>query len=121
MENVLKMLWKDRCDVFCREGEFNPKNGRTEFREIMVLDDIPCKLSFTGRRRTRAAGPTKQGQAASAEQEVTLFLSREAEIPPGSKIVVTRHGTPIAYKQSGKPNIYSNHQEIGLALFEKWI
>ena len=49
-----------------------------------------------------------------------LFISPEVEIKPGSKIVVTQNGVTTEFSNSGKPAIYTNHQEIMLKLFEDY-
>jgi hypothetical protein len=49
-------------------------------------------------------------------QVVTLFISPEVYIPPGSMIEVTQNNVTRTYKHSGISAIYTNHQEIILEL-----
>lgn len=56
----------------------------------------------------------------TASQKIVLFIDKDTEIPAGSKIVVTRNGCECTYAQSGRPAMYSNHQEIALELFNEY-
>ncbi|BBM48390.1 hypothetical protein JMUB3933_1906 [Leptotrichia wadei] len=47
-------------------------------------------------------------------QVVTLFISPEVYIPPGSMIEVTQNNVTKRYKHSGISAVYTNHQEIVL-------
>lgn len=120
IENPLNILWKDKCTVICREKLIDEKTGRTGFREKVLYSDLPCKISFTGKNRSRTASPAGAGETAALNFGAVLFLDSGTVIPPGCKIIVTHMDTVTAYKQSGMPNLYSRHQEIGLVLFEKW-
>lgn len=113
-KKALERLWTDRCDVFVREDTVNPANGRNEPEEVLKFADEPCRLSF---QSIPAAG---QGNAARLQQTVRLFLARDAEIPPGSKIVVRQNGVTGVYVRSGEPAVYSCHQEIMLESFKGW-
>jgi len=42
------------------------------------------------------------------------------DIPEGSKITVTQNGVTHDYERSGKPAVYSCHQEVPLELFKEW-
>ena len=53
-------------------------------------------------------------------QSITLFIDRAVTVPEGSKITVTQNGVTGVYEKSGKPAIYSTHQEIPLELFKGW-
>ena len=37
-----------------------------------------------------------------------------------NRVIVTQNGETTEYKNSGKPAIYSSHQEIILELFDGW-
>ena len=56
-------------------------------------------------------------------QGVKLFLSPDVVIPPGCKIVVHRFNElerEFTYSQSGEAGVFTNHQEITLALWNGW-
>ena len=53
-------------------------------------------------------------------QSVTLYIDPSVDIPEGSKITVTQNGVTRDYERSGRPAVYSCHQEIPLELFKGW-
>ena len=113
-KKALERLWTGRCDVFVREDTVNTANGRNEPEEVLKLADVACRISF---QSTPAAG---QENVARLQQTVRLFLAKDAEIPPGSKIVVTQNGAIGVYVRSGEPAVYNYHQEIMLESFKGW-
>lgn len=88
--------------------------GMTNFQEVTVLEDQPCKLSFE--TLTSSTGDP----VATVSQSVKLFISPDVVIKAGSKIIVTQHGRTTEYSNSGVPAVYPTHQEIMLTLFEGW-
>lgn len=86
----------------------------TEQKEVATLENQPCKLSYEKINTTDTNG------AAIQSMETKLFISPEVEIKAGSKIVVTQNGVTTEFSNSGKPAIYTNHQEIMLKLFEDY-
>ena len=88
--------------------------GMTNFQEVTVLEDQPCKLSFE--TLTSSTGDP----VATVSQSVKLFISPDVVIKAGSKIIVTQHGRTTEYSNSGVPTVYPTHQEIMLTLFEGW-
>ena len=89
--------------------------GMTNFQEVTVLEDQPCKLSFE--TLTSSTGDP----VATVSQSVKLFISPDVEIPAGCKIVVTRFNDlerTFTYSRSGEPGIFTNHQEIMLEPFK---
>lgn len=114
-KKALEMLWKGTCNVIVRQEVINPINKRTEFNEVVVYSNRPCKLSFE-----RLTTTTENNNAALVTQGVKLFLSPAVDIPPGSKITVTQNGQITDYERSGEPAVYGNHQEVPLELFKGW-
>ena len=51
--------------------------------------------------------------------DAKLILSNEIEIKSGSIIIVRQNGEETKYKNSGKPIIYSVHQELMVEIFEE--
>ena len=86
----------------------------TEQKEVATLENQPCKLSYEKINATDTNG------AAIQSMGTKLFISPEVEIKPGSKVVVTQNGVTTEFSNSGKPAIYTNHQEIMLKLFENY-
>lgn len=113
--NALEKLWDGRCDAYVRETDINPKNGRDEATEVLKLRNQPCRLSFS-----KVSSTSENSGAALVQQTVKLFIAKDVEIPSGSKLVITQEGKTEAYQMSGKPAVYSCHQEIMLELFKEW-
>lgn len=114
-KNALRKLWDGVCDVFIRETVVNKANGRNEPTETCVLQGEPCRLSFS-----TVTATSENSEAALVKQVVKLFISKDVVIPEGSKIVVTQEGAAASYCRSGKPAIYSTHQEYVLEHFKEW-
>lgn len=108
-------LYTDVCTVIKYQDATDSETKLTSKREIAVLENQPCKLSF------ESNGSASNTDAATAiAQDIKLFLSPEIKISPGSKIVVTHEGRTGEYNQSGVPAVYPTHQEIALVLFKGW-
>lgn len=93
----------------------NPKTKLTEKKEVVVLEDQPCKLSHDSVQPS-----AKERGAEEVFQLIRLFLAPEVKIKPGSKLSVSQNGVTRAYQCSGTPAVYATHQEIILTLFERW-
>lgn len=94
------------------------KDGRsklTDFKDVVVLEDQPCRLSFS---TITTANQTES--AAELTQTTKLFISPDITIREGSKITVTQCGVTTDYTCSGVPAVYDTHQEIVLELFKRW-
>jgi len=90
-------------------------NRSTGFTEVVVFEDIPCKLSFKN-----VSSSVETDKASIINQSISLILAPEVNINPGSKIIVTQNGVTKAYKNSGVPAVYTTHQEIMLDVFKEW-
>lgn len=86
----------------------------TEQKEVATIENQPCRLSYEKLNATTTSGAPIQSMGTK------LFISPDVEIKAGSKIVVTQNGETTEFSNSGKPAIYSNHQEIMLTLFEDY-
>ena len=114
-QDALRRLWDGLCDVYVLETAVNKENGRDESTEIQKIHGEPCRLSFSS-----VSSTTEKDGAPLIQQAVKLFVSKEVEIPAGSKIVVTQEGQTNAYAQSGEAAFYSTHQEIMLVPFKEY-
>ena len=126
---ALARLWTDRCSIFVREGFENPETGRTAFRERPLWEDLPCRVSYTGvfpvtgnlsAGRQRVKNSLLHLGGAPVRGSVKLFIGPDREIPPGSRVVVTRQGRETAYHLSGAPAVYASHTEAPLELEQAW-
>lgn len=112
---AVKSLWDGKCTVTVQKNETNTSTGRTEVKEVDLYKDVPCRISFDTIDTTELAS-----NAAQKVQGVTLLIGSDVDIPPGSKITVTQNGVTGSYTKSGKPAVYSVHQQIQLELFKGW-
>lgn len=112
-ENPLSVLWIGRCTIYEYEDMTDPVTYQTTQKEVVVLEDEPCRLSYNREQATNI-----QSGAAVVSQSITLFIRPDLDIAPGSVIEITQHGRTTKYKGSGKPAIYTNHQEIVLELYD---
>lgn len=112
---ALERLWKDRCSIFVKEKVTDPTTHLTDSKEMPLLQDQPCKLSF------ETLSSTDGDPVAAVSQAVKLFISPDVKIPAGCKIVVTRFNDlerTFTYSKSGEAGVFTNHQEIPLVPFK---
>jgi len=113
-KKALVLLWKDKLTVV-EYREITKPNGATGHEEVTVLENEPCKLSFSTLKEVN-----QNDNGAAIVQVITLFCDNSLEILPGSKVIVTRRGKKFEYCQSGEPGIFTSHQEIVLVPFRGW-
>lgn len=111
---ALERLYEDRCSIYSFEKKKNPDTGITEYLEKTEYSDIPCRLSF----KTLSAATQTDSQAIVA-QETKLFIAPEIEVRENSKIVISKSGVELVYKNSGVPAKYLSHQEIVLENYKE--
>ena len=114
---ALERLWKDRCSFYVQQEDTDPDTNLTDFQEVPLLEDQPCKLSF------EKLTSTDGDHAAGKFQNVKLFLSPDVEIPAGCKIVVRRFNDlerEFTFSHSGESGVFTNHQEIYLDNWKGW-
>jgi hypothetical protein len=107
-------MWKDTMSVTERK-KYKKADGSTGFEETAALEGLPCKLSFVTLRMAAQAGG-----ATETVQIIKVFLAKDVDIKPGSKLTVRRGADVFEFVRSGLPGVYSYHQEIFLAPFKKW-
>lgn len=113
MVNPLATLWIGKCTIYEYHNYRDPLTKQTSQREVAVLENEPCRLSYNREQATNI-----QNGAAVVSQSITLFIRPNLVIKPGSVIEITQHGYTRKYKGSGMPAVYSNHQEIVLELYD---
>lgn len=119
VKEAIESLWKDRCAVVEYQPYTKP-NGATGHREEIVAEGLPCKLSFSEALLV-GQPPAEAGEvAAPAKQIAKLFISPAQEIKPGSKLRVQHKGREFIFAASGRPAIFTYHQEIMLKEFVQW-
>ena len=110
--NPLAKLWTGKATIYEYKDETDPITYQTTQKEVVVLEDEPCRLSYNREQATNI-----QSGAAVVSQSITLFIRPDLVINPGSVIEITQHGVTEKYKGSGQPAVYCNHQEIILELY----
>ncbi|MFG6378942.1 MAG: hypothetical protein K1W19_11615 [Lachnospiraceae bacterium] len=114
-KKAIEQLYEDVCTVCEYQSIKNEKTKLTEKREVVILENLPCKISFENTAVTA-------GKEGAAEQEISvkLFLAPNINIKAGSKVIVIHNGETTAYSNSGVSARFFTHQEIELKLFERW-
>ena len=112
---ALETLYQGKCTI-TEHQKFKKENKSTGFQDVVVLEDIPCRLSF---KTVTNTNQTDTG-ASTVVQIVKIFLAPDINVKPGSKLTVTQNGVTAEYKSSGEPAMYNTHQEITLELFKGW-
>lgn len=110
---AIEMLYRDKCTIVEYQPIKDPITKRTNNKEVVILENQPCKLAY--KNITSAT----DGKVAKLEQTIKLFISPDTEIKSGSKFIITnQNNITKEYIRSGEPAIYPNHQEIILELLE---
>lgn len=112
---VIEQTYDGTCTIYSLQDVKDPETKISEHKEVTLLGDVPCHLSFSG-----AVTAEGTGTSTDVKQEIKLLLAPEVLVPPGSRIEVTQHGMTVSYSRSGKPAVYSSHQEILLELWKEY-
>lgn len=114
VQKLIERLYVGVCDVIVYQEITDPVTKRTSFAEVTDIVGQPCRLSYN------SSNHTGDGNLASKNQVISLFLPPSINIKSGSKIVVTQHGKVQTFTNSSEPKLYASHQEIELKDFEGW-
>lgn len=112
---AVESLYKGVCTIIEQQSVENPITHINETKEVTVLENQNCKLSYE-----KIASTDQTNAAAVVAQSTKLFLAPEIVVKAGSKIIVTQHGRTTEYSRSGEPAILMDHQEVRLELFKGW-
>lgn len=91
-------------------------NKSTGFADVVVLENQPCRLSYSTIKSTDQT----ETVASAVVQSTKVFLAPEIKVKTGSKLTITQNGVTTEFKNSGEPAMYETHQEIVLELFKGW-
>ena len=109
---ALEKLYEGVCTIVVKESY--KEKGVTKSRDTICCENQKCRLSYQS-----ASASDESDTVSTSYQLIKLFIAPEIEIPEGAKITVTQDGRTETYKRSGKPMVYSNHQEVLLDRLEK--
>jgi hypothetical protein len=115
--SAIEMLYDWKCDIVEFKSIKDDVTKITSNKEITVLENIPCKISFKNTNNATVQDDKK----ASVSQDIKLIISPDVVIKEGSKIIAKKDGIKREYSRSGIPANYSTHQEIPLKKFVGWI
>lgn len=115
----LSILWKGRATIWEYENVTDPETHQTTQREVILVEDEPCRISFSSEATSNAVTQPNAG-VSEMTQFILLFIRPDLTIDAGSVIEVTQNGRTTKYKRSGMPAVYTNHQEIKLTLYEDY-
>ncbi|MGL5642334.1 MAG: hypothetical protein ACRDDM_08695 [Paraclostridium sp.] len=113
-KKAISSLYNGLCTIYEYKEVTDPNTKRTTHKELLTLENQPCRLSF------KNITQSKDGDISKLTQVIKLFIDTDCEVAPGSKIVVTQNNVTTEYKNSGQPAIYTSHKEIILELFKGW-
>lgn len=111
----IEHFYEDRCSVFEKQEVFDETRKVHKDKEVVVIKEEPCRLSFETLKADDEANPAQK-----VVQDTKLFLRPDIVVKEGSKIVVKHNGREDIYARSGIPAVYVTHQEIMLKPFERW-
>ena len=113
---VIELMYEDSLTVTEYVKSKNEKTKLMESKEVVTLEEQPCKLSYE-----KVAQASGSESATQVEQTIKVFIAPETEIKEGSKLTITtKAGITKDFVQSGISAIYPTHQEIMLKAFERW-
>ncbi|HBF5484650.1 TPA: hypothetical protein KOQ77_003719, partial [Clostridioides difficile] len=93
---AIEMLYRDKCTIVEYQPIKDPITKRTNNKEIVVLENQSCKLSY------KNIVSATDGKVAKLEQTIKLFISPDIEIKAGSKLIINDK----EYVRSGESAIY---------------
>ena len=112
-KKALETMYVGKC-IVTEYRKVKKENLSTGFEEVIVLENVPCRLSSS------SIGQSSDGNTSGISQVIKVFLSPDIEIKPGSKMTISQNNKVVDYKSSGQPAFYATHQEIVLELFKGW-
>lgn len=111
---ALESLYDGKCTI-TEYQKIQKENKSTAFKEVVVLENQPCRLSYQNITQT-----TQTESGSTLSQSVKVFIAPEIVVKPGSKLTITQNQVTTEFQNSGQPAHYFTHQEIVLELFKGW-
>ncbi len=110
-------------DCVCRvivKKKHRAEDGSARLEDEVLYDGIPCRISYEAispakkSSRQERINFTRKNDTLAAEISATvkLFVSADADIPPGSEVIVSKAGKELYFVCSGAAAVYSGHREI---------
>ena len=108
---AIESQYEHTCTIKVFKPIKDPASKQTKNQEKVLLENQPCRLSY---QNVKSANQSEAN--ATVQQVIKLFIAPEIIIKEGSRIFIEHEGRTTEFKHSGKPAIYSSHQEIILEL-----
>lgn len=119
-KNPLSILWIGRCTIYEYQDVTDPDTYQTKQELTPVVIDEPCRLSLSFVSHNVSDLVHVKDGSPVFEQLIVVFLRPDLIIKPGSVFEITQNARTDRFKSSSKPNVYSNHQEVVLELYEDY-
>ena len=110
---IFEKFYFGTCTITEKQKTTNNVTHKTEYTDVEILSNEPCRLSHTTKTTS-----SKEGSITGVTKQTTLYIAPEHNIKAGSKIIVTQNGVTTAYEKSGEPAVYITHQSIPLSLWK---
>ena len=117
VKKALAPLYKDVCTVY--EKRPVTLEGRTQFEEVIVYENIPCRISAKAYLFGENAA-SESNNLLRVNKKVKLFLPCEYVIAAGSRIEVVSCGKRYAFARSGEMSLYETHNEVMVELEKEY-
>lgn len=115
VKGIIEKTFEGICSVVEYLDIVDKDSGITRKEEVTVAEKLPCKLSF------ELTYPLEQTDTVSViSQRAKLFISPDANVKNGSKIIVEQYGKKAEYCCCGETAVYPTHREIRVSPFVKW-
>lgn len=105
VRGAIETLYTHRLNVYENVKEFNDKTYRHEMKRKIVLEDVPCRVSFISEKTA------KDENVSSIENMVKVFTSPEIIIKSGSVVSADVNGNILNLSLATSPAIYKSHRE----------
>ncbi len=116
----LEKLWTSKIDIIIYEPFVLGDSKITKYKEKVLHKDIPCKVSYRGLGTTKDLGVANALEVGfEVTKRVKIFLSKDIDIPEGSKIVLKQGDKTFVYERSGSPSFFTYHQEVYIEMSSK--
>lgn len=118
VRKAIESRYDNVCSVFVYQDVFDKDTKQTKRERVMLLENIPCRLSYQTQAFASLVSTQTEGVPESY-QSVKMFIAPELDIPENSEIEVQRYGRLLKFKRSSVPVIHSNHQEVMVEVLDQ--
>lgn len=114
--DAIRSFWCDRLTVIEKQPVTDKNTYLTEFDDVIVLEDEPCRIIG------QTTDSTTEGEPAKRVKSIDVILDEEIEIKPGSLVRVTNvRGRVYEGKRSGEPVNKSDSQTITIEIEREYV